>query len=130
MSKYLVTASALRIRSGPGTTYSVIGALFRNNIVEGEQVNGDWVHVTAPDGKVGWSHRGFLELIAEPPPPPPPGTTSYRVDATTLNLRQGPGTNYAAIGTLTRGEVVEGLAVSSDGRWAQVRKTNGTTWRR
>lgn len=125
MARYRVTASSLRIRSGPGTSYSVIGALFRNNVVQGDQINGDWAHISAPDGKVGWSYRGFLELVEETPPPPPPGTTSYRVDVNTLNLRQGPATNYAAIGILRRGEVVEGLATSGDGLWAQVRKTNG-----
>lgn len=128
MAMYLVTASSLRIRSGPGTTYSIIGVLYKDEEVQGDEIRGDWVHITASDGKVGWSHRGYLELIDETPvPPPPPNAISYRVDATTLNLRQGPGTNYAVIGTMTRGEFVEGLALSSDGTWAQVRKTNGTT---
>lgn len=128
MAMYLVTASALRIRSGPGTSYSIIGTLYKDDEVQGDEIRGDWVHITASDGKVGWSHRGYLELIDETPiPPPPPNILSYRVDATTLNLRQGPGTNYTVIGTLTRGEFVEGLALSSDGAWAQIRKGNGTT---
>lgn len=126
MPNYRVTANVLRIRTGPGTAYDIVGALLRNQIVPGDQISGDWVHVTAPDGKVGWSHRGFLELIEETPPPTP-SDVSYRVDATTLNLRQGPGTNYAAIGTLKKGEVVEGLAVSADEQWAQVRTKGGTT---
>ena len=125
MPNYRVTANVLRIRSGPGTSYEVIGALFRNNIVQGDELSGDWVHVTSTEDKVGWSHRGFLELIDETPPTP--SQTSYRVDATTLNLRQGPGLNHAVIGTLRRGEIVEGLAVSADNQWAQVRKSAGTT---
>jgi len=43
MPKYLVTANVLRIRSGPGMSHPVIGALFRNNIVQGDEINGDWV---------------------------------------------------------------------------------------
>ena len=125
MPKYLVTANVLRIRSGPGTTYPIIGALFRNNIVQGDEINGDWIHITSTDNKIGWSHRGFLELINEAPPSP--STEGYRVDANTLNLRQGPGLNYAAIGTLKKGEVVEGLAVSADHQWAQVRQSSGVT---
>src|SRR5215208_5077998 len=124
MSKYLVTTEVLRIRSGPGTSYAVIGTLLKNQIVPGDQINGDWVHVTSLDNKVGWSHRGFLELQADLPPTP--SSTSYRVDGTTLNLRQGPGLNYAVLGSLTKGEIVQGLAVSTDGEWAQVRKTSGT----
>jgi hypothetical protein len=77
----------------------VVGALYKDQVVQGDEINSDWVHVTAPDGKVGWSHRGFLELI-ERTPPPPTGDV-FCVGATTLNLRQGPGTNYA-IGTLKK----------------------------
>ena len=123
MPKYLVTANVLRIRSGPGTTHAIIGALFRNNMVQGDEINGDWIHVTSTDNKIGWSHRGFLELIDETPPSP--GNESYRVDASTLNLRQGPGLNYATIGSLKKGEIVEGLAVSADNQWAQVRQSSG-----
>ena len=70
MPKYIVTANVLRIRSGPGTSHAIIGALFRNNIVQGDEINGEWIHVTSTDNKVGWSHRGFLELINEAPPVP------------------------------------------------------------
>ncbi|MDQ3005518.1 MAG: SH3 domain-containing protein [Chloroflexota bacterium] len=60
-----------------------------------------------------------------------PGIThtiiSYRVDANTLNLRQGARLNHATIGTLKKGEVVEGLAVSTDNQWAQVHKSSGVT---
>ncbi len=125
MPKYIVTATSLRIRSGPGTSYAIIGALFKNNIVQGDEINGDWLHVTTTDNKVGWSHRGFLELVDETPTPST--QESYRVDATTLNVRQGPGLNYAAVGSLKKGEVVECLTISGDNQWAQIRKTGGVT---
>jgi len=126
MPNYRVTANALRLRSGPGLNYKIIGMLYRNNIVTGDEVVNDWVHVTTEDNKTGWSHSNFLE-IQEPPPLPSEGLDRYRVDATSLNLRQGPGTNYAVIGSLKKSEMVDGLAVSSDGGWAQVRKFNGAT---
>lgn len=125
MPNYRVTANVLRIRSGPGTSYEAIGALFRNNIVQGDEIHGDWVHITSTDSKVGWRHRGFLELIDEMPPPP--SQISYRVDAITLNLRQGSGLNHAVIGSLRKGEIVEGLAVSADNKWAQVRNSGRAT---
>lgn len=125
MTKYRVTANVLRIRSGPGTNFSVIGALLKNEIIVSDDMQGDWVHFTAENNKTGWCHRGFLELIDETTPLP--ALTNYRVDATSLNLRQGPGTNYAVIGSLKKSEMVDGLAVSSDGQWAQVRKSTGAT---
>jgi uncharacterized protein (TIGR02594 family) len=100
--------------------------LYRNNIVMGEEIVNDWVRVTTDDDKTGWSHRGFLELLAEPPPPAGDGA-KYRVDATSLNLRQGPGVNFSVIGTLKKSEMVDGLGVSPDGQWAQVRKAAGVT---
>ena len=99
MAKYIVTTSALRIRSGPGTTYSIIGMLYKNNTVQGNELNGDWVHITTAENLTGWSHRAYLELVDETTPPPASETT-YRVDASTLNLRQGPGLTYAVIGSL------------------------------
>lgn len=126
MPNYRVTASALRIRSGPGTNHATIGMLYRDNIVAGGEIVNDWVHVTTADNKVGWSHRGYLELVEETPPPSP-GQEKYRVDAASLNLRQGPGTNFAVIGTLKKSEMVDGLAISADGQWAQVRKSTGVS---
>ena len=125
MPNYRVTANALRLRSGPGTSHAVVGMLYRNNIVSGDEIVNDWVHVTSGD-KTGWSHRGFLELQNEMPPPTDAQAT-YRVDVTSLNLRQGPGTNYATVGSLKKSEMVTGLAVSQDGQWEQVRKQNGVT---
>ncbi|MBK9927665.1 MAG: TIGR02594 family protein [Anaerolineales bacterium] len=126
MSKYRVTTAALRLRSGPGTTYEIIGMIYRDNTVEGTEITNDWVHIKTVDNIVGWSHRAYLELQAELPPPSN-GDTVYRVDATSLNLRQGPGTNYATVGSLIKGEMVNGLALSPDGLWAQVKKSNRAT---
>ena len=125
MPNYRVTANVLRIRSGPGTSHAIIGTLLRNAIVQGDEITGDWIHVTPSDNKTGWCHRDFLELLDETPPTPTQDT--YRVDANTLNVRQGPGLNYAVIGSVKKGEVVEGLAISPDGLWAQIRTTSAVT---
>jgi uncharacterized protein (TIGR02594 family) len=128
MPRYIVNTSALRLRAGPGTTFAIIGMLYQNNIVDGSEIKDDWVHVTTADNKTGWSHRAYLELLDEDPPQP--SETTYRVEASTLNVRQGPGTNYAALGSLKKGELVDGLAVSADNQWAQIRKPSGglTGW--
>jgi len=125
MAKYRVTARALRLRSGPGLDHEILGMLYRNNLVEGDDIQNNWIHVTTSDKKTGWSHRAYLDLQEELPPPVE-GQASYRVDATRLNLRQGPGTNYAVIGSLKKSELVNGLAVTSDNHWAQIQTTNGT----
>ncbi len=125
MPNYLVTTNGLRLRSGPGTSHPIIGMLNKDDIVQGDEITGDWVHITTAASKIGWSHRAYLELIEETPPPPTGET--YRVDASTLNLRAGPGLNYAVVGSMKKSEMVAGLAISSDGQWAQVRKSSGIT---
>ena len=123
MPNYLVTASALRIRSGPGTAFSIVGMLYKNKTVQGDDIKNDWVHITTAENQAGWSHRSYLQVVDETPPPD--SGTAYRVDASTLNVRLGPGTNYAVSGSLKKGEVVAGLAVSADNQWVQIRKTSG-----
>ena len=59
MPKYLVTAHVLRIRSGSGTSHAIIGALLRNDIVQGDEINGDWIHGTSADNKTGWEHASL-----------------------------------------------------------------------
>ena len=126
ISKYSVTASALRLRSGPGTNYAAVGMLYRNNTVLGNEIVNDWVHVTTADNKTGWSHRGYLELREELPPSAG-GEEKYRVQADSLNLRLGPGSNFPEIGSLIKDEIVSGLAASFDGNWLQVQKTAAST---
>jgi hypothetical protein len=42
------------------------------------------------------------------------------VKSATLNVRAGPGTNYAAIGSAKKGQTLEGLGRSADSKWVQV----------
>lgn len=90
--------------------------------MQGDEIKNDWLHITTGDNKSGWCHRAYLELIEITPPPQ--AQTLYRVNTGTLNVRHGPGLNYAVIGWLNRGEAVEGLAISPEAQWAQIRKAN------
>ena len=55
-----------------------------------------------------------------PPPPPPPLTGKYRVTASVLNVRSGPGTGNADIGDTYRGAVWEGTG-AREGDWVEVK---------
>ncbi len=78
-NEYIVTASpTLRVRTGPGTTFDIIGSLNFNEKVEEIGANADrtWLQVVRlPDrGLTGWSSAEFLRsTTGTPPPPPPPG---------------------------------------------------------
>ena len=127
---YKVTAAALYVREGPSTKDRTVGTLYRNDIVEGIATSADsaWIKVRRySDGLTGWSSRSYLIITIPPPTPPPvdPPPTStgwYKVNAASLNVREGPGTSYKSLGTLKRNEVVEELSVSADGAWIKIKR--------
>ncbi len=125
---YKVTASALNVRSGAGTTFGVVGVLKQDEVVKGLAISADgaWAKIRRePDGLEGWSSRQYLIVTsAPPPPPPPPGDEEwFKVTASALNMREGPGTQYRSLGLVYRNEVVQRLDTSSDGNWYQVKRS-------
>ena len=64
----------------------------------------------------------FKVPVPTDPIPPDPAGNRYRVNAGTLNVREGPGTNFKAIGFFRRNEIVEALEANSDGSWLRVRR--------
>ncbi|GAV22741.1 hypothetical protein cpu_12510 [Carboxydothermus pertinax] len=56
---YAVKATSLNLRSGPGTSYSVIKTLPQGTKVEGLQVSSDWMKVKA-GSTTGWVAKAYL----------------------------------------------------------------------
>jgi uncharacterized protein YgiM (DUF1202 family) len=81
------------------------------------------------DGFTGWSSTQFLDKITTPPPPPPPPPTGdkYRVTASRLHIRSGPGTQFTSLGFLEFNEVVIAIGANADESWRQVRRNDGLT---
>ena len=130
--KYVVTANSLYVREGPGTNYPAIGFLIRNEIVDGLAANGNrtWLNIRRPsDGLTGWSSATYLvELMIPPPPPPdtpPPTGERYRVTATRLNVREGPGTTFRIVGSVSQNEIVFVIGSNPDGTWKNIRRSDG-----
>ena len=55
---HTVTASALRVRSGPGFQYSVITLLDRGTVVNTVRTLGNWTHIDRPSH--GWVYTQYL----------------------------------------------------------------------
>lgn len=70
---YRVTTNSLRIRSGPGTTFEVVGALSKDDLVEEINSNSDksWLKVRRKDALTGWSASEYLSTTLTPPTPKP-----------------------------------------------------------
>ncbi len=131
-----VTTASLRVREGPSTTFSQIGSIVLNEVVEEIGANADrsWLQVRKTDGSLtGWSTAEFLEPVTsptpEPEPTPPPEDEDenwYRVTASSLKVREGPGLDFDSIGLVYFGELVEKIDATMDGSWLKIKKQDGS----
>ena len=89
-----VTANSLNIRKGPSTSYAVVGSLKKNAITTIVEEQNGWGRIKDSQG---WICLKYTTT-----------NLSYRakVAASVLNIRKGPGTNYAIVGSTRRGDVV------------------------
>ncbi len=111
--KGTVIADELLIRSGPSTGYSILGSLFYGDRVEilEQQTTGSMVW-----GKIdkGWISLTYVRQDAAQTggsstgetSPAPSAVTGTVVNAGSLRIRSGPGTNYSILGYLSDGEKV------------------------
>lgn len=56
-----VTADSLRIRSGPGTSYSAIGSLQQGEQVTVTASKGDWLNIRTAGGAKGWVAKEYVD---------------------------------------------------------------------
>lgn len=140
---YRVTVTSLKVREGPGLSFTQLGSLKLNETVErlAENSDGTWMNIRKPDGSLsGWSFAAYLQNLGGTPPDDTGGTGSggsnpppdeedidwYRVTASSLKIRTGPGLEFESIGLFTFGELVEKLDASPDNQWLKVRSKDGS----
>ena len=103
---YVVDTNNLRVRSGPGLGYSILGYLTLNTEVEiTEQRSGSGLTW----GKInqGWICMDYVSLTpAETPAEEESGTYGTVVNSSYLRIRSGAGFSYGVVGTLDGGDRV------------------------
>ena len=127
-----VNTSNLALRDGPGTTYEGLIRLANGTSLELLARYGDWLQVQTARGTVGWVSGEYLniaddviervEVVSSVPDPDP--ALLGAINAQSVNLRGGPGTDYNRIGTLTADTTLDLLGRHGD--WLQVRTPQGT----
>ena len=127
VTKY-VKATSLNVRSGPSTSYSILGKLKLNDKVEvlGEtstwskiNYNGNTAYVSSEylsDSVIDSGSDNSTEVR--------PTIQNKKVTSNTLNVRSGPGTSYTKIGVLYKGNVVKGI--SEKNGWIEINYNNQT----
>ena len=118
----IVTASALNVRSGPSTSYTVTTKLYKGNKVTILETSNGWMKIKTSNGTIGWVSSSYIEVSNTSTT-----QTSYKatVNATSLNVRKGAGTSYSVITKLSKGTIVDVLESSSNG-WKKVKTSGGT----
>lgn len=112
------------------STYSTSSSV-RDRVTKGDtvRVNGtehDFAKVTVTGSGVnGWIPLRYIGGTVDPSPEKPSGSTTYRTTASVLNVRSGPGTNYAVINQLPYGTGC--TVLSTSGNWAKIKTFNGIT---
>ena len=135
-----VTAASLNIRTGPGTQYAVCGSIqdkgLYSIVAEADGPGAKkWGKLSNGAGWIGLDHATVVPNapagVAAPPPPPPPPSSSYvvRVTAASLNIRTGPGTQYAVCGSI-QDKGLYSIVAEADGpgakKWGKLH--NGAGW--
>ncbi len=117
-----VNEDQLLIRSGPSTQTTAKGALTR-----GQQLtvlefapDGEWSRIAVPTE--GWVNNRYLQFLSEGTPAVHTvvGVKNAYVAAESLNVRSGPGTEFAVVRSLDHGQTVVIVAAVTDGGWKQI----------
>lgn len=124
-----VTANVLNMRSGAGTTNSVVGTLNKGDKVVVLEEKNDWANIDF-NGKKGWVSSDFLTIkVTEKETTTPPVQEvkkQYKVNATSLNLRTGPSTSESILTAIPNGTVLSILESKND--WSKVTYNGKTGW--
>ena len=116
-TKYVI-ATTLNVRSGAGTSYSVLGSLSKGTKVEVISTTNGWSKISY-NGSTGYVSSQYLSDNTTST-----NTTTKYVTATTLNVRSGAGTSYSKLGKLEYKEKVTVLSTSNG--WSKI-NYNGKT---
>lgn len=134
-----VTASALNVRKGPGTGYGIWGTLSKGKQVSYSEERNGWLKISY-SGKEAWISKTYTSKVsnttAKPETSKPQteskpeaesaSTKTMYVTANSLNVRKGPGTNYAIVGSLKNGK--EAAVISISNGWAKINFNSGIAY--
>lgn len=149
----VTTITYVNVRSGPGLNYPIYFVAPPASTGEAVGVSADylWYAIKVPTTITGsgtaWISADYvipqntenLPVMAAPAPPPdvpvpPPVTGAPTVtNFEPLNVREGPGTQYASYGVAPVGSTASVLGISQDGQWYVVQistsvSPDGTGW--
>lgn len=133
--------STLSIRSGPGTSYAIVGQLSNGAQIVVDELKNGWAHIKNTSG---YCSADYLTRVkdygddsdpVEPEDPEEPeepeepfvaGVYRVKVDSS-LSVRSGPGTSYSVVGRLQNGDEI--VVDSVEKGWAHLLDTSAGSGR-
>ena len=102
-----------RVRSGPGTDYSIVATLRSSTQITILNQQNGWYQIQAAEIE-GWVANSLIDINP---------TKSLQLLEKLVNLRSGPGISYDKVGETHQGDFLTLLDVSGD--WYRIRNSNG-----
>ncbi|MGQ4665776.1 SH3 domain-containing protein [Metabacillus halosaccharovorans] len=121
-------ATGLRFRSGPGTSFGVIGVFKKGKTASYLEKSGEWIKISY-SGKTGWVSSSYVKVKNTSSTQGSTGTSSGKngtVTASSLNVRKTASTSGSIVGSLKKNATVSILKES--GKWVQIQTKNISGW--
>lgn len=116
-----ITTNNLRLRSGAGTNFEVLGALNKGDKVQIINTKDNWYEVKTTFGK-GWVSKDYVQLEE--------GQTAAQklgeISATSLNVRSSPSEQSKIVGKLSKGKQI--TILSEQNGWMEITFNNQKAW--
>ncbi|WP_455540165.1 SH3 domain-containing protein [Terrisporobacter sp.] len=121
-----VSVYSLNVRSGPSTSYRVIGSLKKGNEITIISSQDGWYKIKYKS-TTGWISRDYVQIKSSSVTEGSDSTTNNKklVATANLNVRSGDSTSYKVIGYIRKNNMVEMLGVANSG-WYKVKLSDGT----
>jgi uncharacterized protein YraI len=108
----VTTASGrLNVRSSPSSSAPIVTSLNKGSYITLISKSGSWWYVEHGKGRYGYCHSDYITPVEGTP-------TTVSTQSGSLNVRSGPGTSYAKVGSVSKGETV--LLLKSSSGWSRI----------
>lgn len=113
----VVTGSVVNIRKGPGTSYGVVTKTKAGQQFAVLEDSGGWLRVRLHNGTEGWISKDYVNVMS---------AEYVMVTVNVLNVRSGPGTNYAIVTKIGLNELR--AVVARQGGWYKIQVGDLQGW--
>ncbi len=132
-----VVRERVNVREGPGTEFSIIGTVAQGDrfTIMGKNRAGDWYKLCCLATEQGWIYGPLVEVenghpvtVAEDAPLAPTPSGPYLTVTKSMNIRDGPGTNYPVVGGASPGQHFPLTGRNAAGDWWQINYNGSQAW--